>query len=113
MTEDTESFQTDMCTGEIKAFIRGGREGLAVLKRVLPNIFRTYPRCMPFYALQECGLEPFMDGGFPTFYFQPLAEGAAMVKPRRAAKPGRLEKLDEYRSQELLEAYHALNSEWS
>jgi hypothetical protein len=64
-------------------------------------------------VLVECGLEPLAGSGeFPTFYFHPLLEGMAMVQAMRV---GRKRQRDDelYRSQELMEAYEAMRSDWS
>ena len=112
----------EACVGHIKAFVRGGREGVERLRKVLPSIFRTFPGLKPFDVLVECGLEPISTDPvteFPTFFFNPLLSGTGLV--RRASvcsrKRPRPEDDDEdvqlYRSQELLEAYEAARSEWS
>ena len=109
-----------MCVGEIKAFMRGDREGLTRLVRVLPNIFKTYPDCSPHDVLLECGLEPmptFPESPYPTFYFRPAFEKPWMIKPfsgkkqLHASQPQ--DEREVYRSQELMEAYEAMRSEWS
>ncbi len=63
--------------------------------------------------LVECGLEPLEGGGqFPTFYFQPMLDGAAMVQAARISRKRQRDD-ERYKSRELLEAYDALRSEWS
>ena len=107
----------EACVGNIKAFIRGGMIGLERLRKVLPNVFRTYPEVSPMDALTECGLHAIpSDGEFPTFLFNPLA--GSLLSPMKGRKRARVEaETDEaaalYRSQELLEAYEAARSEWA
>jgi hypothetical protein len=109
----TEETAREACIGNIKAFVRGGREGLDRLRKVLPNILRTFPDLPAADMLVECGLEPVEGGGqFPTFYFQPMLDGAAMVQAARISRKRQRDDV-RYRSQELLEAYDALRSEWS
>jgi hypothetical protein len=101
-----------MCVGEIKAFVRGHREGLACLVRALPSIFKTYTVCAPEEVLRECGLEPmptYPESQYPTFYFRPELENPWMVKPFA----GKKQSPADYRSQELMSAYEALRSESS
>lgn len=108
-----EETSRETCVGNIKAFVRGGREGLDRLRKVLPNILRTFPGLPAADMLVECGLEPLHEGGeFPTFYFHPMHDGAAMVQAARNSRKRPRDK-ELYRSQELLEAYDALRSEWS
>jgi hypothetical protein len=110
-----------MCVAEIKAFVRGHREGLECLKRVLPNIFRAYPLCPRREALVEAGLEPmptYPESEFPTFFFRPDLELPAMIASsvgrKRVDRRSRPEDDGaEYRSRELLSAYEAMRSEWS
>ena len=69
------------CVREIMAFVHGDRIGLDKLKRVLPNIFKTFPDCDPDSVLLECGLFPCPGKNFPTFYFCPEKEDREMVEP--------------------------------
>ena len=109
----TEETSREACVGNIKAFVRGGRAGLDRLRKVLPNILRTFPGLPAADMLVECGLEPLHDGGeFPTFYFHPMLDGAAMVQAALNSRK-RMRDKELYRSQELLDAYDALRSEWS
>jgi hypothetical protein len=104
-------WQQAMCVGEIKAFARGGLVGLDKLSRVLPNVFKAYPKCSPAEALSEAGLEPVcIDGQLPTFFFRPLLEGPRMI---HAGVWDDQHARNVYRSQELMGAYEALRSEWS
>ena len=111
--------QTRMCVEEIKAFVRGHREGLVCLKRVLPNIFRAYPLCPRHEALIEAGLEPmpsYPESEFPTFFFRPDLELPAMIASSVGRKRPVQKSQDnaaDYRSRELLSAYEAMRSEWS
>jgi hypothetical protein len=77
----------EQCISHIKAFVRGGREGLDRLRAVLPSIFKTFPDCSPMDVLSKCGLEPYlpyspMAGGsqYPTFFFDPMSDGMAMIR---------------------------------
>lgn len=109
----------EACVGYIKAFVRGGRCGLERLQKVLPSIFRTFQGLLPYEdVLIECGLEPMLTtpaSEFPTFYFNPLLDGAGMVRAsrKRPLQPDVEEDVELYRSQELLQAYEAVRSEWS
>ena len=90
--------------------------GLERLRKVLPNVFRTYPEVSPMDALTECGLHAIpSDGEFPTFLFNPLA--GSLLSPMKGRKRARAEAENDeaatlYRSQELIEAYEAARSEW-
>lgn len=95
-------------------------EGLDLLKRVLPNIFRTFPGIHPSDALAECGLEPLdVDAEFPSFCTPHLNESGVVVigvertRKRRRSEEDKQEEAELFRSQELLEAYEAARSEWS
>lgn len=104
-------WQQAMCVGEIKAFARGGLVGLDRLSRVLPNLFKAYPKCSPTEALTEAGLEPVcIDGQCPTFFFRPLLEGHRMI---HAGAWDEQHARSLYRSEELMGAYEALRSEWT
>jgi hypothetical protein len=116
LSPPSAEWQRYMCVEEIKAFVRGDREGLACLVRVLPNILKTYPACVPEDALRECGLEPmptYPESQYPTFYFRPALEKPWMIKPFSVKKPQTQDERENYRSQELMSAYEALRSEWS
>ena len=120
---ESKDGQTHMCVAEIKAFVRGHREGLECLKRVLPNVFKAYPLCNRHEALIEAGLEPmptYPESEFPTFFFRPDLELPAMIvssigrkRPIRADSNRTQDDAADYRSRELLSAYEAMRSEWS
>jgi hypothetical protein len=121
----------DDCVSTVKAFVRGGREGLDQLKRVLPSIFKTFPECDPEQVLLDSGLEPSFDGAqFPTFYFSPTKEGVHMIRQSSEGKrhfkrqdPPALssqtlfdgvsaDKRPRFRSDELDDAYSSAKSGW-
>ena len=104
------------------------------LKKALPGIFKLYSLCDPHRVLAECGLFPEASANgcpFPTFFFDPDRDGISMIQPhetsgRKRRRPPSppvqartvevgVEKpagFDEYRSQELLEAYEAARVCW-
>ena len=121
----------DDCVSTVKAFVRGGRGGLDQLKRVLPNIFKTFPECDPEQVLLDSGLEPSFDGAqFPTFYFSPTKEGVHMIRQssqgkrqvKRQEPPAMssqalfdvesTDKRPRVRSDELEDAYSSAKSGW-
>lgn len=66
----------------IKSFVRGGRVGLVRLKKVLSNIFLSFPTPSPQNVLIECGLIPESShdyNGFPSFILQPDLDGCLMI----------------------------------
>lgn len=107
--------EREACVGNIKAFVRGGREGLLRLQQVLPSIFKTFPDADPCSVLIECGLSPSMNGKDWSFIFRPDLDGDDMCKPRLAQRKRKLvdEDVELYRSQELMEAFEAARAEWS
>ena len=102
----------------IRAFMDGGRVGLSCLKKVLPNIFKTYPLCEPKGVLAECGLFVLDNGAgeeFPTFFLNADKEGRWMVEPFGNPSRKRQREVPEKKlniSEELQHAYDALRSEW-
>lgn len=129
--ESVKGQALDDCVSTVKAFVRGGREGLDQLKRVLPSIFKTFPECDPEQVLLDSGLEPSFDGAqFPTFYFSPTKEGVHMIRQSSQGKrhfkrqdPPALssqalfddvsaDKRPRFRSDELDEAYSSVKSGW-
>jgi hypothetical protein len=119
VSEDNEK-----CSEVIKAFIEGGRVGLVVLKKVLPNVFKTYPKCVPTEVLADCGLSVLSTGkedGYPTFFFNPEKDGRWMLEPFGSPSKKRQRVSDSntpstpqhssYISTELQSAYEALCSE--
>lgn len=114
----------------INTFVLSGRPGFLQLKKVLPSIFKEYPLCDPYKVLAECGLFPESSGTgspYPTFFFDPDRDGILMIQPHEnhgrfkrkrqpQVKPVVMEKkpdsFDEYRSQELLEAFEAARTTW-
>lgn len=107
--EDERETDREACVGNIRAFVRGGTPGLHRLRRVLPNIFRTFPDLPPSEVLVECGLTPLSSGGeFPTFLIHSDTPSPSRKRPR--VEDDHHETL--CRSQELLEAYEAARSSW-
>lgn len=104
----------------IKAFVRGGREGIDLLRRVLPNIFRTFPGIDPGDVLAECGLKPMPTGDKYPSFCTPIFNDSGVVqigvlisKKRSREEEEKDEDARLFRSQELMEAYEAARSEWS
>jgi hypothetical protein len=106
-----------ICVSVIKTFVRGGRSGLVVLKKVLPNIFRTYCVPSPYDVLVKCGLVPVYPDTlceYPSFYFQPDLDGIWMIEQDSGKEHGKKRKRPEApRSDQLQQDYEAVRSGWS
>ena len=100
------------CVGNIKAFVRGGRRGLDMLKRVLPNIFRTFPDVDPYAVLAECGLPAVStQAEYPSFVL-PFSEDDVPISRKRSRKD--MEKGgSKLGSEDLMHAYGEARSSWS
>lgn len=102
MAVDAHEKAHDECVSTIKAFMRGGFEGMDRLRKVLPNIFKHFKELDERAILQECNL-------LPPAYRKRARSDDADAGPRKPSD----EDGDMYRSQELLEAYEAARAEWS
>jgi hypothetical protein len=103
------------CVREIMVFVRGDRVGLDRLKRVLPNIFKAFPGCLPSHVLKDCGLLSRPDDGeYPTFFFRPERDGRMMIEPGHGGtKPVRSGREEAFSSEDLADLYGTVSAEWS
>ena len=94
----------DECVSTIKAFMRGGFEGMDRLRKVLPNIFKHFKELDERAIMQECNL-------LPSACRKRARSDDLDAGPRKPFSSDEDEEL--YRSQELIEAYEAARGEWS